>query len=107
MVTAAALATTAVATVAILDHLRGDAARAEVGDCLNDADAPARLRRVDCDHADAAWVVAHRIGGVPEAEFADPIHREELCQAAVEWEVAFWIAREPEAAGDVMCLRPR
>ena len=70
------------------------------------------VRRADVapvDEAAEAWVRRLQEGISPEqeAEFADPIHREELCQAAVEWEVAFWIAREPEAAGDVMCLRPR
>lgn len=107
LVAVGGMTTAAVATVAIVEHLQGDATRAEIGDCLDDADAPERLRRVDCDHADAAWTVAHRAEAVPEAEFSDATRREELCHPAGEWELAFWLAKEQSALGDVMCLQPR
>ncbi len=107
LVTIGGVAAAAVATLAIVEYLQGDAGRAEVGDCLNDAPAPEQLRRVDCEHADAAWVVAHRVSGVAEEEFADPQRREELCRPADEWQVAFWLSQEPTSLGDVMCLRTR
>lgn len=106
LVAVAGVAVAAVATLAIVEQIRGDAARAEVGDCLDDADTPQRLRRVDCDDADAAWTVVHRVSGIREAEFADAARREELCRPAGEWEVAFWVGEEDGTIGDLLCLRP-